>query len=162
MSYQWSRCPRNFGRLLYYTFNMGGYPFFVMDTRTQRYKEVEDDVDDDLNDNHLIGRPSLDPKNEPSQLTRLLDWLQTQQRDNGNVPKFIVSSSVFVPNSMGERWGTETPFGDPNAGKRLRRLQSSDAWPGFPQTRRAILQCIVDNQVQNVVFLSGDIPAPTL
>ena len=38
MNYQWSHSPRNFGRLFYYRFDWSGYPFFVLDTRTQRYK----------------------------------------------------------------------------------------------------------------------------
>src|SRR4029077_15320503 len=52
MSYQWSHGPRTFGRRLYYSFDASGYPFFVLDTRTQRYK---DDIADDLTDNHMIG-----------------------------------------------------------------------------------------------------------
>lgn len=159
MSYQWSHGPRSFGRLLYYTFDVAGYPCFVLDTRTQRYKDTED-TDPDLTDNHMIGRPSLDPVNEPSQLTRLLAWLDEQQKKRGHAPKFIVSSSVFVPNAINERWGTEQdgkPFTNPNVGKRWRRLRDSDSWPAFPSTRRTILKCIVDKQIQNVVFLSGDI-----
>ena len=98
-SYQWSHSPRTFGRLLYYTFECAGYPTFVLDTRTQRYKA---DLPG-LSDNHLLGRPSLDPVNHPGQLQRLLGWLSDQQNMHGNVPKFIVTSSVFVPNDMSER-----------------------------------------------------------
>jgi len=32
-----------------------------------------------------------------------------------------------------------------------------DAWAAFPTTRRQLLQAILDGDVQNVVFLSGDI-----
>jgi alkaline phosphatase D len=70
MSYQWSHGPRTWGRLLYYQFECAGYPFFVLDTRTQRYKDDEEGI----RDNHLLGRPTIDPAH-PSQLTRLLDWL---------------------------------------------------------------------------------------
>jgi alkaline phosphatase D len=146
MSYQWSHGPRTFGRLLYYHFSCSGYPFFVLDTRTQRYKEARPA---DLSDNYLLGRPSLHD-DEPSQTDRLLNWLTTQQQERGNAPKMIVSSSVFVPNDITERTGD----GDDADGKRLER---SDSWPAYPNTRRAILDCIVANQVQNVVFLSGDI-----
>jgi alkaline phosphatase D len=142
MSYQWSHGPRSYGRRLYYRFDGGGYPFFVLDTRTQR---VMDDVADALEDNHLLGRPSLDPS-EPSQLEILCDWLVEQQRRRGDAPKFIVSASVFVPNPVYTRRGA-----------RVADLEKSDSWPAFPQTRRALLRTIVEHRVQNVVFLSGDV-----
>lgn len=142
LSYQWSHSPRNYGRRLYYSFDGCGYPFFVLDTRTQRYM---DDVPDTLDDNHLLGRPSLDP-DEPSQLDVVCDWLVAQQKARGNVPKFIVTASVFVPNPV---------FAC--AGASVAHCEKSDSWPAFPNTRRALLKAIVDNGVQNVVFLSGDV-----
>jgi alkaline phosphatase D len=167
-SYQWSHGPRTFGRLLYYTFECAGYPVFVIDTRTQRYK---DDLPG-LRDNHLLGRPSLDPKNHPGQLQRLCDWLSQQQKDRGNVPKFIATASVFVPNAMDERIAPpgHSLFGgpDPNEGQiddpfrkmfevNRERRENSDSWPAYPVTRLELLKHIVDNDIQNVVFLSGDI-----
>mgnify|MGYP002717039568 CR=1 FL=1 len=142
MSYQWSHGPRTWDRLLYYKFDCAGFPFFALDTRTQRYK---DDRPDSIDDNQLLGRPALVP-GEETQLSRLLAWLKDCQERLGNVPKFIVSPNVFVPNNISERTG---------AGKT--GLDKSDSWPAFPATRAAILGCIVDHGVQNVVFLSGDI-----
>ena len=139
MSYQWSHGPRNFGRRLFYTFECGGYPFFVCDTRTQRYM---DDDEDSLGDNHLLGRPSIGDS-APAQIDRLLKWLQDQPK---NVPKFIITSSVFAPNPI---------FARDSSSKK--RKEKSDSWPAFPSTRRAILDCIVGNTIQNVVFVSGDI-----
>ncbi len=147
MSYQWSHGPRNYGRRLYYDFEAAGYPFFVLDTRTQRFK---DDVEDELADNHMLGRPSFDP-DEPGQLDRLLAWLRRQQEDRADVPKFIVSSSVFAPNPMSARESAAA-----------QRRNRSDSWPAFPATRKAILECIANSDgknriIRNVVFLSGDI-----
>jgi alkaline phosphatase D len=139
MSYQWSHSPRSFGRRLYYQFVSAGYPFFVIDTRTQRTIEG----DGTLAWNHLLGRPSLDP-DEPSQLEILCQWLRDQQKDRGDAPKFIVTSSVFAPNHV------STTRND--AGR-----AASDSWPAFPETRRQLLRTIVEHGVQNVVFLSGDI-----
>ncbi|MCP4662887.1 MAG: alkaline phosphatase family protein [bacterium] len=139
MSYQWSHGPRNFGNKLFYSFDCGGFPFFVLDLRTQRFK----DDDDDLWDNHLLGRPSLSP-DEPSQLDHLCAWLTEQQQKNGDDPKFIISSSVFVPNDR------VTIKGD-------RYKNRSDSWSAFPATRRRLLDHIVGEQIQNVVFLSGDV-----
>lgn len=178
MSYQWSHGPRfedsyvhnrkmtgddaylkrQTACNLYYDFNRSGYPFFVLDSRTQRFKNEDTqsllaDIKENakewltgekrLKDNHMLGRPSLHPA-EPSQLDYLCSWLRHMQEDHGNVPKFIVSSSVFAPN-------------DVNSTKGDNQKEKSDSWDAFPNTRRAILQTIVENKIQNVIFLSGDI-----
>lgn len=139
-SYQWTHSPRNYGKRLYYDFACQGYPVFVLDGRTQRTKE---DDPDSLDDNHMLGRKAY-AGDDPGQLERLLTWLRRQQSERNDVPKFIVTASVFVPN------GIRSTKGD-------RQKNDSDSWPAFPNTRRAILRCIVENEVQNVVFLSGDI-----
>lgn len=149
LSYQWSHGPRTYGRRLFYQFDCGGYPFFVLDTRTQRFK---DEVEGSLTDNHLLGRPSLDPSVDPSQLELLLQWLQNCQNTGGNIPKFIVTASVFAPNPVSAREGRKG-----TEEKKAAWKEESDSWPAFPNTRKAILQCMVKNKIQNVVFLSGDI-----
>lgn len=140
MSYQWRHSPRNFGTRMYYSFDCGGYPYFILDTRTQRYMNDQSTLDD----NHMLGRPSLG--SEPNQLSRLVDWLSDQQKLRKNIPKFIVTSSVFVPNPIDAR---------KNSSKCNK--ERSDSWPGYPTTRKHILDCIVEKNIQNVVFLSGDI-----
>ena len=155
MSYQWSHGPRSYGRLLYYRFDCAGYPFFVLDTRTQRYRD-----DEGLDDNHLLGRPTIDPMHT-GQLQRLTAWLEEQQRERGNAPKFIASPSVFAPNSMDERLPWSLSQGG-KAEKVLfqandRKRGCSDSWPAYPNTRQAILERILDCEIQNVVFLTGDI-----
>ena len=158
MSYQWSHGPRfadsyvhdpAYGAAdylkrmdtlnLFYDFTCAGYPFFVLDTRTQRYHAGRPG----LADNHLLGRPALDI-NEPSQLDRVCAWLKYMQATRGNTPKFIVSSSVFVPNHV------DTLYSD-------KHKEKDDSWPCFPGTRKRILKTIVEGKVQNVIFLSGDI-----
>jgi alkaline phosphatase D len=138
MSYQWCHGPRSFDRRLYYNFEYGGFPFFVLDERTQRFKNDLPGLDD----NHMLGRPSFDKEDEPSQLDRLIAWLSDHKDDNR--PKFIVSPTVFVPNPV------VTTISD-------RHKEKSDAWSAFPTTRRRLLNHIIDNKIQNVIFLSGDI-----
>lgn len=157
MSYQWSHGPRDFDRHLYYRFECGGYPFFALDTRTQRFKDNEG-----LADNHMLGRPAIDPAH-PGQLRAFLDWLGQQQRDGGNVPKFVISSSVFAPNPMGERIDADGTAGlDALMEVNKDRRGDSDSWPCYPNTRRAIIEHIVTNKIQNVVFLTGDIHCSNL
>jgi alkaline phosphatase D len=159
-SYQWIHGPHPFGsrpdmptgNRLYYAYDCANYPFFVLDTRTQRTRGPRSD---DLNDNHLLGRPAFEG-DEPDQLTRLLTWLTRMQAERGNVPKFVVTASVFVPNDINERWGSGPVPED------IARLDVSDSWPAYPATRRAILDTIVAGPVQNVVFLSGDIHCSTI
>ena len=138
MSYQWSHGPRNYDGRLYYSFDSCGFPFFVLDERTQRYRDDEPG----LMDNHLLGRPSKDPANEPGQLDYLCRWLEKLKEDPR--PKFIVSPSVFTPNSVVSTRGEE-------------QKGRSDSWPAFPQTRRYLLNHILQHNIQNVIFLSGDI-----
>lgn len=140
LSYQWVHSPRNFGNYLYYSFESQGFPFFVLDSRTQR---ISDDNDEDLTDNHLLGRPGKGTGYK-GQIDILCDWLIDNQKSQGDRPKFIVSASVFVPNEVTTTKGN---------------LQKSkdDSWAAFPNTRKQLLLTIVENNIQNVVFLSGDI-----
>jgi alkaline phosphatase D len=73
-----------------------------------------------------------------------------------------------VPNPIDERIDPERlpeqlrAAGDPRADILLfeanrRRREKSDAWSAYPATRQAILEHIVTNRIQNVVFLTGDI-----
>jgi len=167
MSYQWSHGARTWGRLLYYQFACAGYPFFVLDTRTQRFKRDPGDSDDKagLHNNHLLGRPTIDPDPEhEGQLAKLVRWLAEQQDTHGDAPKFVVTSSVFVPNAINERIDPGTlPEGARQIPESLlyeanrARRETSDSWPAFPTTRLEILREIVERGIQNVVFLAGDI-----
>ena len=142
-SYQWSHCPRNHGQKLFYQFECAGYPFFVLDGRTQRMREDKDEV---LEDNHLLGIPAQPHhgKQYKGQIDIVCEWLKKQQDKIGDLPKFIVSASVFVPNDVARK-------------DRSAKQWKSDSWPAFPETRRQLLRTITDHGVQNVVFLSGDI-----
>src|SRR5438552_6118360 len=107
-SYQWVHSPRNFDDQRYYSFECGGFPFFVTDGRTQR---VRDDDDQVLEDNHMLGYPARDSApGYKGQIDLLCEWLIAQQKERGNVPKFIVSASVFVPNDIStvdaKKWRT--------------------------------------------------------
>ena len=143
-SYQWIHSPRNYGNHLYYSFEAQGYPFFVMDSRTQRVC-----VPEHPERNHLLGYAAKDSPypdggthpRYPGQLDDLCLWLIETQRDCGDRPKFIVSPSVFVPNTVHS----------------LQDAEDDDAWRAFPETRKTLLQTIVRHNIQNVVFLCGDV-----
>ncbi|HZI07204.1 MAG TPA: alkaline phosphatase D family protein [Archangium sp.] len=139
MSYQWVHGPRNFDKRIHYSFECAQAPFFVLDVRTQR---IRNDDDTSLRGNHLLGYPAkASAPGFKGQLDQFCDWLVEQQQRRGNVPKFVVSPGVFAPNDVASCHGAA----------------GNDSWPAFPETRRRVLRTIVDNNVQNVVFLSGDV-----
>ncbi len=152
--FQWLHSPRNYsatgevrpghGDQLYYSFECGGYPFFVIDSRSMR---VQDDGRCSLVSNHMLGDPAPDSPCHSRQLEGLCNWLVAQQQQHGNRPKFVVSPSTFVPNDL------VTAGTDEMA---QRNKCKDDAWAAFPATRRQLLQVIVQEQIQNVVFLCGD------
>lgn len=154
-NYQWLHSPRNYGAQgelaagrgdqLFYSFECAGYPFFTIDTRTRR---IQDDGQYNLASNHMLGLPSRPAAaDHRGQINVLCDWLVSQQKQAGNRPKFIITPSPFVPN------GIETAGSDERA---QRKKCEDDAWAAFPETRRQLLQTIVEGKIQNVVFLCGD------
>ena len=96
LTYQWSHGPRNHPvqtrhlptryPSLDYEFDVNGFAFFVMDTRTERSSDFIDAGTDTL----ISDR----------QLQAFRQWLG---RNAGPKPKFVVSSVVFAPNSNGNR-----------------------------------------------------------
>jgi len=112
---------------LWYTFNIGAYPFFVLDMRTERY----------IKNGNLLGNPDSSRPGE-SQIERLCNWLISQPEE---VPKFILSSCIFVPFTHDE----------------INNPENSDTWAAYPNTRKELLRCIVDHNIQKVVILSGDV-----
>lgn len=108
--------PQVYGNdALYYNFSFGRYRFFVMDTRTERYKLPPG--------NQMIGEP---------QLNRFFEWLESYRED----VKFVVSSGPFVGEAR----------------------SSTDKWssPSFRPQRERIIDFIAENNIPNIVFLTGD------
>ena len=66
------------------------------------------------------------------QMEELLEWL----RDGSQRVKFVVTSVPFFPDT---------------------KKENEDKWSGYKQQRDQIIECIQNNNVQKVVFLSGDV-----
>jgi phosphodiesterase/alkaline phosphatase D-like protein len=75
------------------------------------------------------------------QFKDLEKWLH--DRRSSDRPKFIVSPSVVLP------FLAET-------GGQARYAPRSDGWDGFPDSLRSLFSFIADEEIHNVVFLSGD------
>jgi len=124
----WS--PSHDDQGLWHTFESGGLPFFVMDTRTERTLR-QARISSNAAHAQLVGKRQFDT---------LTKWLCDAPSEK---PKFIVSGSVLAPvprNFTGLEW----------------MYRSNDDWAGYPATWRSLVKYIVERQIQNVVFIAGD------
>ena len=116
-----------------------GMNLFLMDTRTEREARCAETS----RQAKLIS---------PEQQTALLDWLATMheldQKNHGQppTPKFVMSGSMILPRRVASAFAEQ---------KRSPTLES-DSWDGYPSTRDTVLAYIAENNINNVVFLSGD------
>jgi cholesterol oxidase len=115
---------------LWYAFVLHGVPFFVADTRSERRPRTAETIED--------ARIMSD-----GQFGALLDWLAGHRKSD--VPKFIASPACLLPRKL-----RATQHGHPASALR------SDAWDGYPYSFHRLLAYIADNEIKNVVFLSGD------
>ena len=75
------------------------------------------------------------------QFPALISWL-TKHKDDP-MPVFVVSPSILLPRHRLAKCSKASAL-------------CSDAWDGFPYSFRRLLAHIAREQIQNVVFLSGD------
>lgn len=106
----------------------GGWPLYVLDTRTQRELRTPETFD----------TAKIVPD---KQMAKLLTWLKMAERACPGCPKFIASASVLLPF---ERSLEQQP------------CWSSDGWAGYPASRAQLLRWIVRLKMPNVIFLAGD------
>ena len=112
---------------LWHTHEHRGLRFFMGDTRTERTPR----------------RAALDPLAarimSPRQTMALTEWL----RSGRDRPSFVVTPAMLLPRL---RSSARSPHG----------ALHSDAWDGYPGSLNAMLALLCREQIENVVFLSGD------
>lgn len=113
-------------------FKQGGFAFFVCDTRSER-------VDTSRVDRHGAQIMSS------LQMDALKDWLSDLQRDpaHGHRPKVVVTGSPMAP-LFRQAQGNDG------------QATWSDGWQRFPDSQAELLHWIASQQIQQVLFLSGD------
>ncbi len=117
---------------LWYTFSRRGFEFFMCDTRTKRSARTAENI---LNaSTTLLG---------PEQEEALENWLTTKSNQK---TKFVLSSSMILPRHKVLHGSYQSPA---NAIR-------SDSWGGYPVSLHKTLALLVDNDLNNIVFLSGD------
>ena len=152
---------------IWHTFTCGNADFFVLDTRSQRspnleafvYNPVSDSMEFSPPENHslLAGDANLAGENQ-------LDWLLRGLRDSVADWKFIVSTVPFN-RAFGKVIDRSVSLQDsmivlPDRGA-ISVLQFgvgvADKWAGFPADQQKLLRFIEDNEITNVIVLSGDL-----
>lgn len=121
---------------LWFSFQENGFPFFVCDTRAERYPRTAASL------------------NQPG--THLMDRAQRQALENwllqeSTALKFITSASALLPRKR------VISSRNPSIldGRDL-SLLGQDSWCGYPASLQWLLTFVVDNDIRNLVFLSGD------
>ena len=112
----------------------GGWPLFVLDTRTRRAVRTPQDFD---------GFEIL-PAQELEDLLAQLDALE---RKSPGCPKLVAIPGVLLPL---ERSVNPLPGHNPEP------RWSSDGWAGYPASRSRLLGEIARRGIYNVIFLQGD------
>ncbi|MCX7275323.1 MAG: alkaline phosphatase D family protein [Burkholderiales bacterium] len=109
-------------------FDFAGHPFYLVDTRTGRSARGSSTAPDErlIIDDH--------------QWFALRDWLLKHR----NTLKFVAMSSVL----LARRRRTADCLSEEGA--------SSDAWDGFPESLKRLIEFLYFNRITNTVFLSGD------
>ena len=128
VDYQRIAGPDPHGDALWHHFAVNGFPFFMTDTRTDRDARTEATID--------TARIIRD-----TQMAALQHWLTDPV--NAHKPKFVASSVSLLPR---HRRATCSRAG----------ALRSDGWDGYPVSLHRLLATVVENQIEHVVFLSGD------
>ncbi len=117
---------------LWYSFTFSEHKFFMLDTRTERSARNASNI--------LDSETTIISENQHKAFE---NWLL---RSNNQKPKFILSSSILLPRHA-------MNHASENSAANCVR---SDGWDGYPVSLHKTLALIVDKQVDNLVFLSGD------
>ncbi len=123
---------------LWYSLESRGLPVFVADTRTERnHRPVKD----------LLGAGIMSPE----QFHELTAWLQKPEL--AGLPKIVVSPSILLP-----RHSRVASTDYKRNGALCTEMQAlhSDSWDGYPSSFYNMLSLILEKEIQNVVFVSGD------
>ncbi|NUM78112.1 alkaline phosphatase D family protein, partial [candidate division KSB1 bacterium] len=151
---------------IWHKFTCGNADVFMLDTRSQRnpnldafvYNPVTDSIEFAPDESHsmLAGYSDLPGEDQ-------MDWLLRELRASTADWKFIVTT---VPFNRGLRAVIDLSVAlqdsivfvpDYGSGSLLRvGLGMADKWVGFPADQERLLQFIDDNQIKNVIMLSGD------
>jgi hypothetical protein len=116
---------------LWYEFTHAGVPFFFADTRTERHTPA--------------GTPRDVGNWREARIMHDTQWqaLKKFLVNNKENVSFVVSPSMLLPRDLG-------------LGREPALALECDDWDGYPTSRDQLLALLCENDLQRVVFLSGD------
>lgn len=117
---------------LWYDFEVDGFHFFMADTRTERRPRTVETLE-------------TTTIMSPTQFAALLGWLSQRHAEERERPKFIASPACLLPRHRRARQGNQ-----------VASALQSDSWSGYRRSLHELLAHITENEMHNVVFLSGD------
>jgi hypothetical protein len=158
----------NESRGIYHSFKVGNAEFFMLDLRSQRssnFDAISLNTSTGLWEyNAPPGHSILGRENAPGQGESQLTWLLNSLQSSTADWKFIVSS---VPFNIGQAAAIQiglalqdsvvnipgVPVGSTGI---FAAFEFVDKWVGFPEDIEALLNGIAQNNIENVIVLSGD------
>ncbi len=123
----------------WYRFEKGDASFFVLDTRSERF----------VRRGQIIGY---------EQMAALLQWMTANRRKL----KFVISSVPFVAEinvartSASAKWYPESATADGGRPANGPLNPVDDKWTAFEQQRDVIIDYVCRHDIENLVFLTGD------
>ena len=160
----------NESRGIYHKFTYGNVEVFALDLRSQRSPNLEAFIKDTVKDlwefkpsaNHTI----LGRDNSPGTGENQLDWFLSSLKNSSAKWKFIMSSVPFNKAQKGaidlgislQNTVLNIPFDNYPGGITglFAAVEMSDKWVGFPEDIDTVLNFISENNIKNVIVLSGD------
>jgi phosphodiesterase/alkaline phosphatase D-like protein len=127
--------PASFG------FKFDGYPFFMLDTRSERTLRQT---------GGLATATLFSNAGSGNAFDALKQWFADAPTTG---PKFVITPAMFLPRHR--RTVQNAPPGKSLESTNLSAFHS-DGWDGYPETLRLVLGLIAETPIQHVVFLSGD------
>jgi phosphodiesterase/alkaline phosphatase D-like protein len=117
---------------MWYHFCQQQHDFFMCDTRTQRAARTAENI--------IHPQTTIIDETQHSSLEK---WLQNSTEKSA---KFVLSSSMLLPRHA---------MLHGNGGSIASAIRT-DSWDGYPVSLHRLLAFLVDQQKDNIVFLSGD------
>jgi len=133
---------------IWQNFRFGDVEFFILDLRSQRSSK-ENVFDDSGSFNPPAGHSIL--RGFPIEGVDQKTWLENSLINSDAKWKVIVSSVIFNPRYNEALNDERIRKGFPNILKGI-----ADKWAGFPEDMNFLIDLIKNNNIRNVIMLSGD------
>ena len=157
----------NTSKGIWHKFTCGNVDIFMIDNRAQRDPDLNALLWIDAMNRYVFNTNYLDDAHSILG-DEQMDWLITELQNSTADWKIISSPVIFNPAQRGlnelalmlQNHPLYDPLTDPATGEQrtMKYLSEelTDRWTGFPSSIYKLLSGIIDNNIENVIMLSGD------